>query len=428
MKHVHLTKTLLATPLVAFALTVMLPAPTIAQTKQENKTFTYVEQMPVYKGGEKEMMKFLAANISYPAEAKAKGVEGLTVVSFVIDETGHVKDAKVLKGLGHGTDQEALRVVNLTNGNWTPGKQNGKVVSVQYTLPIRFTLNESDRAASASVANQPPKFKGGNEALYTTMLAHLQLPEEAKKENLNARVIVKFNVEKDGTVSNIRLQETKLKKTVGAGADMDYMDASTFQVQNKAVLARLAEAATAAVKATSGKWEPALQNGQPTGSELVLPIQFLGEAAGNNKQLASPEMSKYTKDYYKLEEVSVQPTFKEGAVEKFMAKNLRYPAGLHFEGTVEMGIVIKADGAIVGPMFYRGESTLPKSKEENAALHNELIRVVKLMEGKWEPAKVDGKPVTVTRKLTIQFVLNDGTKKAADTSGTKADVIVTKIK
>ncbi|MBJ6118640.1 TonB family protein [Pontibacter sp. BT310] len=426
MKNLTTLKTLLAAPLMAFAVAVVVPSVTIAQNKiQENKIFSYVDQMPKFEGGETEMMKFMAGNIAYPADAKANGLEGLVVVSFVIEETGKVKDAKVLKKLGRGTDEEALRVVNLTSGKWTPGSQNGKIVPVQFTLPIRFSLSEAERAATADKANQMPQFKGGPEAMQQTIAAYLQLPEEAKKENLDARVIVKFYVEKDGTVSNIRLDGTKLKKTIGADADMDYMDASTFQVQNKVMLAKLAEAALAAVAATSGKWEPATKNGQATGAELVLPVQFYSSAnMANQKQMNTPAMSKYTKEFYALDEVDVQPVFKDGSFERYMAKNLRYPA-TSFEGYVETGFVLKADGTLMGPLFYAQPTS---NTTENAAIYNEIKKLVTSLEGKWEPAKVDGKPVTVTKKITIQFVTNDGSKKPADTSGKKADVVITKLK
>ncbi|MER2996997.1 TonB family protein [Pontibacter populi] len=426
MKNFTTLKTLLTAPLLALSVNIVSPTATMAQTKtQEKRVLSYVDQMPQYEGGELEMMKFMASNISYPADAKANGLEGLVVVSFVIDETGKVNNAKVVKKLGRGTDEEALRVVNLTSGKWTPGSQNGKIVPVQFTLPIRFSLSEAERAATADKANKMPQFKGGPEAMQKTIASYLQLPEEAKKENLDARVIIKFYVEKDGKVSNIRLEGTKLKKTVGVGSDMDYMDASTFRVQNKVMLAKLAEAAMAAVAATSGKWEPATKNGQPFGAEMVLPVQFYSsENAAGQKQLEAPAMTKYTKEYYALNEVDVQPVFKEGSFERYMAKNLRYP-NTSFEGIIETGFVVKADGTLLGPLFY-GKPT--GSSSENEAIYNEIKKLVTSLQGKWEPAKVDGKPVSVTKKITIQFVTNDGTKKAANTSGKKADVVVTRFR
>ncbi|GAA4439923.1 hypothetical protein GCM10023188_36570 [Pontibacter saemangeumensis] len=104
------------------------------------KPYNYVEQMPQFKGGEAEMMKFLAMNVRYPKEAQEAGVEGLVVLSFVVGPDGKLSGFQVIKRLGAGTDEEALRVVKLMDGKWQAGKQDGKVVPVNYTLPVRFTL------------------------------------------------------------------------------------------------------------------------------------------------------------------------------------------------------------------------------------------------------------------------------------------------
>jgi TonB family protein len=276
MKNCNSIKTLL---LVAFALTMAPQFSASAQTttakKDANAPFVFVDEMPVFKGGEAEMMKFLGSNIRYPKEAHENGLEGLVVISFVVETDGRLSDIQPVKKLGSGTDEEAVRVVQMMSGQWIPGKQNGNLVRVKYVLPIRFALTEADRAAVADKANRPPQFKGGNEAMMQTISPYLHLPAEAKRENLNARVLVKFTVEKNGSVSNVRLAGTKLKKTVGPESELDYMDASTFSLQNKTILAKLSEAAVAAVKATSGKWEPAHKNGLPVAAELVLPVQFL---------------------------------------------------------------------------------------------------------------------------------------------------------
>ncbi len=105
----------------------------------EEKPYTYVEQMPSFPGGETEMLKYLGKNIRYPAAAQRAGVEGLVVLSFVVSKTGEISEIQVIKNLGAGTDEEAVRVVK-TMPKWTPGKQNGRAVPVRYTLPVRFTI------------------------------------------------------------------------------------------------------------------------------------------------------------------------------------------------------------------------------------------------------------------------------------------------
>lgn len=105
----------------------------------EEKPYTYVEQMPTFPGGETEMLRYLGKNIRYPAAAQRAGIEGLVVLSFVVGKTGEISEIQVIKDLGAGTGEEAVRVVK-TMPKWTPGKQNGRAVPVRYTLPVRFTI------------------------------------------------------------------------------------------------------------------------------------------------------------------------------------------------------------------------------------------------------------------------------------------------
>ena len=99
------------------------------------------ETDPEFPGGMWELYKFMAENIHYPEQAKNDGVQGRVFVRFVIDADGTVKDAKVLRGIGSGCDEEALRVVNAMP-KWKPGTVDGKPVRTQYNLPITFKLGD----------------------------------------------------------------------------------------------------------------------------------------------------------------------------------------------------------------------------------------------------------------------------------------------
>ena len=114
--------------------------------------FRVVERMPAYEDGQEGLLQFLAKNINYPKVAKDNGVEGMVVVQYIIETDGRVSGAKVVKGIGAGCDEEALRVVNLTR--WTPGMQNNKVVPVQFNLPIRFKLD--DKKSTVLPTNTSP--------------------------------------------------------------------------------------------------------------------------------------------------------------------------------------------------------------------------------------------------------------------------------
>lgn len=105
----------------------------------EEQIFTIVEDMPAFPGGEAELFKYLGKAIKYPQMAQDAGISGVVYVTFVVGKDGKISDAKVLRGIGGGCDEEALRVVRAMP-TWKPGKQRGKPVTVQYNLPIRFTL------------------------------------------------------------------------------------------------------------------------------------------------------------------------------------------------------------------------------------------------------------------------------------------------
>lgn len=106
----------------------------------ETPIFTVVEEMPSFPGGDEARIKFLSTNIIYPQMAKESGISGTVYVTFVINEKGKVAEVKVLRGIGGGCDEEAVRVVKLMPP-WNPGKQSGKPVRVQFNMPIKFTLN-----------------------------------------------------------------------------------------------------------------------------------------------------------------------------------------------------------------------------------------------------------------------------------------------
>lgn len=239
-----------------------------AKAQSTDKVYTSVEQMPAFEGGQQKMLAFLGQNITYPQDAKAAGVQGMVVITFVVDADGSLKQVQVVKPLSKSTDEEAMRVVKMMDGKWTPGMQSGKAVAVRYTLPIKFAIKE----------NQQPQFIGGQEAMYRFLAEKIALPEAAKKEHLQAKAVVMFTVEPDGSVSGAELNDMKMKKTIGPSSELDYMDATSFNLQHKTILAQLSEAAIAAVKATSGHWKPATQNGKAVAAKLTLPIQFINDA------------------------------------------------------------------------------------------------------------------------------------------------------
>ncbi|MBI9033266.1 MAG: energy transducer TonB [Bacteroidales bacterium] len=105
----------------------------------EEEIFMVVEEQPTFPGGDAERMRFLMKNIKYPTMAKESGIQGTVYVSFVVEKNGKITDVRILRGIGGGCDEEAVRVVNMMP-NWKAGKQRGKPVRVRFSMPIKFTL------------------------------------------------------------------------------------------------------------------------------------------------------------------------------------------------------------------------------------------------------------------------------------------------
>jgi TonB family protein len=121
------------------------PAPPIdvadaALKIQKREIFTAVEQNPEFVGGQAKMYQYLGENIKYPAAAQRANISGRVFVKFVVEDDGSIGDVKVMKGIGFGCDEEAIRVVK-SMPRWKPGVQNGKNVRVYYNMPIVYRLD-----------------------------------------------------------------------------------------------------------------------------------------------------------------------------------------------------------------------------------------------------------------------------------------------
>jgi len=102
--------------------------------------FDVVEDMPVPSGGMEGWNNYLRENLKYPTQARKMGIEGTVYVVFVVNTDGSMQDLAILRGIGGGCDEEAMRVIR-NAPNWKPGQQKGKNVKVKMRLPIRFKLN-----------------------------------------------------------------------------------------------------------------------------------------------------------------------------------------------------------------------------------------------------------------------------------------------
>ena len=226
--------------------------------------YNIVEQMPEFPGKEKAMMEFVTHNIHYPEEAKEKGIEGRVFVGFVVEKDGSINEVKVLKGIGHGCDEEAVRVVK-SMPKWKPGMQKGKPVRVHYQMPFFFKLSDNqpkqpvkkssvskadmkpDKNGVYQIVEEMPKFPGGENALMDYVAKNVVYPKEAQEKGISGRVFVGFIVEKDGSVN-----EVEVVRGIGGGCD---------------------EEAVRVIKALP-KWEPGKMKGKPVRVSYMMPIIF----------------------------------------------------------------------------------------------------------------------------------------------------------
>jgi protein TonB len=115
------------------------PAVVEEVVEKPQEVFKVVEQMPQFPDGEAALFKFINDNIKYPAVARENGIEGKVFVKFIVEADGSVTNVEVVRDIGGGCGEEAMRVVKKFP-KWNPGKQRGRPVRVFFNLPVQFRL------------------------------------------------------------------------------------------------------------------------------------------------------------------------------------------------------------------------------------------------------------------------------------------------
>jgi periplasmic protein TonB len=118
----------------------------VREDSHYDQVFVSVQEMPEFPGGMDSLFKYLGAAINYPEEAKAKNLQGIVYVYFVIEKDGNISNVEVRRGVKDAPmlDAEALRAIK-TFPQWKPGKQNGKNVRVAFTVPVKFFLQDKQK-------------------------------------------------------------------------------------------------------------------------------------------------------------------------------------------------------------------------------------------------------------------------------------------
>ncbi|HKK09892.1 MAG TPA: M56 family metallopeptidase [Bacteroidales bacterium] len=220
--------------------------------------FTVVDEFPRFPGGEKARVEYLLENIKYPKELLDSNIQGTVYVSFIIDKEGKIHDPKVLRGVHEKLDAISIEAVE-NMPDWSPGKREGEAVNLKFNMPIRFTLNAdkpekpekpdqvTDNSEAFVLVDERPEFKGGEEAWMEYMSEHIDYPEDAKEKGLEGTVYVQFVVEKDGSISNV-----KLLRGFYESCDQEALET----IRNMP------------------DWKPGKKDGKPVRTQFNMPIKF----------------------------------------------------------------------------------------------------------------------------------------------------------
>lgn len=262
-------------------------SPEVTVEEPKGEVYVVVEEQPLYPGGNSAMMKFLSDNIKYPVKAQEDGIEGRVITNFVVEKDGSLSDVQVMRGVDPLLDAEAIRVLK-SMPNWQPGKQKGEEVRVRFTLPVVFRLVGDNKKSSAVpppppppptsaeassvppppppppaytksteelkntnevfvVVEKQPEFPGGNPAMMKFLGDNIKYPVEAQDKGIQGRIITNFVVEKDGSLSDVK---------VVRGVD-PLLDAEAIRVIQ-----------------SMPKWKPGTQKGQVVRVRFTLPVVF----------------------------------------------------------------------------------------------------------------------------------------------------------
>ncbi len=330
--------------------------------KQE-QVFTYVEEMP--EPGT-DILQFLGRHLKYPEEAKSSGIEGKVTVKFIIDTAGLMHDIQIVRGISPLLDSESIRVVKLLPA-WKPGRQNGQPVNVSYMLPVFFSLDDHELMElvtpregkrHAYVSKRPyPSFD-----LDSFIYNLLQYPVSEKENGIGGEVIIKVQINEDGTVSNPMI----------AGSVYPSLDEEALRLVAK-----------------MPAWTPAYLNYKPVSVFVPVKVNF----RLNKNEIVSK--SDPIQPILTLANEMPEPGFD---INGFLQKNLVYPKQAkehNIEGRLIVQFVVDTDGKIIH---------VHTPKPVNVFLDREARRVVEKMP-RWKPARLNNVPVKVYYTLPISFRL-----------------------
>lgn len=156
---------------------------------------------------------YITKHIKYPDTAYRKNITGQVIVRFIVTETGDIDSVCVLRGIGGGCDEEAIKVVK-GMPSWNPGKQNGKPVKVYFSIRVSFSKNLSSAEVAAIANARKAAIPKRDYNFLQYVKDSLRYPAYARQNNIEGDVNVKFAVDEDGIIS-----DCKITKGIGYGCD-----------------------------------------------------------------------------------------------------------------------------------------------------------------------------------------------------------------
>ncbi len=364
-----------------------------------------------------KLIGYISNELKYPEAAKKNRVQGTVIAGFTVDTDGSVSNVEIKRGIGSGCDEEVQRILT-GMPRWIPGAKDGKPQKMSMTLPVAFRLPAAEAqtpdqtpAGEEEVfmtVEQMPLFPGcedsdlEGEALFNCSMGkliqyigqNLRYPEAAKTGNIQGTNIVEFIVEKDGSLSNI-----KVIRNIGGGTAEE-----VIRVMNAMPL-----------------WQPGLQRGQTVRVKLRLPVAFkLGDNVKSSAQpVEEPEKATSLTEagseevFLVVEEMPRFPGCEDSnlsAEEKqqcsiqklmtFIGKNINYPQAARenrIEGTTVVEFIVEKDGSITNQQVIRGIGGDTEA---------EVLRIIEEMPI-WIPGVQRGRKVRVKMRLPVKFKLGE---------------------
>ncbi len=325
------------------------------------KIYSLVDNMPTptFNYG-----KYIIENMQYPGAALKAGVEGTVFVRFVLNEEGKAEDVKTINSLMGGCNEEAIRLIKNMPA-WLPGKQNDTPVKVWCNLPVTFILKPGYRVPVDTTLihyfSPEPSFDLGS-----YLEANLRYPDEARDNDIQGRVIVRFLINNNGTISNFRIL--------------------------KGVTKSLNQEAIRVIKGMP-TWMPGLFKGNPVESHFTLPINFRLDGPTTQYKKGNVPDGYIFRLLYTEVDKDPEPSYD---LKKYFEENVKYSGPTktdHYEGEFRIVFIVNEDGSI---------SDVKTDDDFVCKCEAEAIRVVKEMPN-WQPGLYNGKPVKVESAVSVPF-------------------------